>query len=271
MRALSTTDAGYRRNAYRVVAPHRRDRAPGVIKLPQSWWEADPHVRVRRLGLTLELDLRDNLQRTLYFTGAYEPGVLRFLTDESRAGDGVLDAGAHVGVHALALARHLRERGGRVIAFEPAPDSFAKLTRAAALNEVDVTAVQAALARAPGRFELFAKPGYGVADAGVRSRDATGERVATVQAVRFDDWAAAAGLSRLDLVKLDVEGDELRALQGMERSLRELRPRALVVEARTDTGAPGEVAAFLECAGYRPTGIELFSGNRVFRPARKSG
>jgi hypothetical protein len=34
---------------------------------------------VRRLGLRLELDLRDNLQRTLYATGTYEPALLRFL------------------------------------------------------------------------------------------------------------------------------------------------------------------------------------------------
>jgi hypothetical protein len=55
---------------------------------------------VRRLGLRLELDLRDNLERTLYATGTYEPALLRFLHDELRPGDVVLDVGAHIGVHA---------------------------------------------------------------------------------------------------------------------------------------------------------------------------
>jgi hypothetical protein len=42
--------------------------------------------RLGRLGLRLELDLRDNLQRVLYATGTYEPAVLRFLDQEPRAG-----------------------------------------------------------------------------------------------------------------------------------------------------------------------------------------
>jgi FkbM family methyltransferase len=269
MRCTSMTDAGYRRNAYRVVAPHRRDRAPGLIRLPESWWQSDPELRVRRLGLEFELDLRDNLQRTLYFTGAYEPGVLRFLTRESRPGDVIVDAGAHIGVHALPLARHLATHGGgRVIAFEPASDSIAKLRRAAQLNGVELTFVHAALDSSAGRFDLFSRASYGPADTGVRSRHADGPHVETVQSVSFDEWAASAGLERMDMVKLDVEGDEMPALQGMETSLRRLRPRALIVETRDDTtgGSSDERTTFLAEVGYRPTGITLFSANRVFVP-----
>src|SRR4051812_32374921 len=95
---------------------------PRLWTMPEAWWATAPRITARRLGLTLHLDLRDNLQRTLYFTGTYEPGLLAALEDELRAGDVVLDVGAHVGVHALTAARRLRALGGgRGSAFGAAP------------------------------------------------------------------------------------------------------------------------------------------------------
>jgi hypothetical protein len=75
--------------------------APELTRLPEAWWAASPEVRVRRLGLRLQLDLLDNLQRALYATGTYEPALLRFLGQELRRGDVVVDVGARVQVVAV--------------------------------------------------------------------------------------------------------------------------------------------------------------------------
>jgi hypothetical protein len=48
--------------------------------------------------------------------------------------------------------------------------------------------------------------------------------------------AAAVGLDRLDLVKIDVEGDEPLVVEGMRESLRALRPRMLLVEVKAAVG-----------------------------------
>ena len=123
MRAASRTDRGYAKSLYRV-ATRRPAPMPDLYTPPPDWWTTHPRVAVRRHGLRLELDLRDNLQRTLYFTGTYEPGLLRALREELEPGDVYVDVGAHVGVHALSAARRIGELGGgRVIAFEPTPDS----------------------------------------------------------------------------------------------------------------------------------------------------
>src|SRR5689334_14638423 len=121
MRLGARTERGYMKGLYRV-ASRVPAPMPRLWRAPPEWWAAAPEVRARRLGLDLALDLRDNLQRTLYFTGTYEPGLLRALAAELRPGDVVADVGAHVGVHALSAGRRLRELGGggRVIAFEPA-------------------------------------------------------------------------------------------------------------------------------------------------------
>src|SRR5919202_2704487 len=138
MRLGARTERGYAKWLFRV-ASRLPEPMPRLWRVPPDWWSVEPRVQARRLGVDLELDLRDNLQRTLWFTGTYEPGLLRALHDELRPGDVVVDVGAHVGVHALSAARRLRELGGgRVIAFEPTDDSSAAVRLAAARNDLPV-------------------------------------------------------------------------------------------------------------------------------------
>jgi FkbM family methyltransferase len=271
LRLRARTPAGWLGGVHRV-ATRPAPGAPALTRLPDRWWTASPLVRVRRLGLRLELDLRDNLQRALYATGTYEPAVVRFLHDELRRGDVMADVGAHIGVHALTAAARLRRLGGgAVVAFEPAHDSAARLRAAAARNRLKLTVVEAALGAEPGTADLRTDPAYDVADAGVRSLHGRGTRVQAVPVTTFDAWAAAARLGRLDLVKLDVEGAELEALRGMAGSLSRLRPRALVVEIKQRVleraGVDGdEVRQCLDRLGYQATGQVLPVANEVYRP-----
>lgn len=244
---------------------------PGLTPLPAWWWRTSPRVRARRLGLRFALDLRDNLQRTLWLTGTYEPSTLAFLRTELRAGDVVADLGAHVGVHALTAAARLRDLGGgTVLAFEPAPDSAAALRAAARHNRLAVTVVPTALGAVPGEGRLGADPRYGDADTGVRSLYGDGGAVQVVPVATFDGWAEGVRLARLDVVKIDVEGAELDVLRGMRATLARLRPRVLVLEVKAAVleraGVdPAALHGFLRDAGYAPTG-QVLDRNEVHRP-----
>jgi FkbM family methyltransferase len=242
--------------------------------VPEAWWQTAPRITARRLGLTLHLDLRDNLQRTLYFTGTFEPGLLALLEDELRAGDVVVDVGAHVGVHALTAARRLRALGGgRVIAFEPTPDSTAAVRAAAARNGLAVELVPAALGAAEGEVELRGDPRYPSHDAGVRSQFGEGDVVARAPVLTFDGWARETGLDCLDVVKVDIEGAEILALRGMRESLTRYRPRLLAIEVKDVVMArgPGDEAALhalLDACGYASAGTPE-RHVAVFRPTRR--
>jgi hypothetical protein len=170
-----------REDVHRValrVSPRLAGANPRLTKIPPAWATT---VDVRRQGLRFTLDLRDNLQAVLYYAGQYEPAVRRFLQTELRQGDVMLDVGANIGVHALTAARRLRELGGgRVIAFEPATDSVAKLEAAAERNQVQVEVVPTALGERPEYAGLRADSRYDVADAGVRSLYGDGEVVQEV-------------------------------------------------------------------------------------------
>lgn len=271
LRLSSRSERGWLRGLYRV-ARFTSGPAPSLVKLPERWSADAPLVRSRRLGLDLQLDLRDNLQRTLFYTGTYEPGLLRFLHDELRCGDVAVDVGAHIGVHTLTIARRLDQLGGgRVLAFEPAQDSAAKLRAAATRNRLGVTVVELALGRELGTIELFADAAYDLADAGVRSQYGTGRVFQPAMVTTFDLWAEQAHLDRLDVVKLDVEGAEPLVLEGMRASLRRLRPRLLVVEVKDRvlerSGVNEAVLRELVAScGYWSTG-QVFHSNEVFCPA----
>lgn len=274
MRRRARTKQGYSEGVVRVAARHVWAKAPELRKLPEHWWQSSPLVRVHRLGLEIDLDLRDNLQRVLYFTGTYEPQVLRLLQRELAAGAVFVDVGAHIGIHSLVAAKHLeRLGGGRVYAFEPSPESAGCIRYTAAGNEVEVAVVETALGVAPGSVRLFGDERYHEADLGVRSQFGTGAPAAEAPVVPFDQWAAGVGLDRLDAVKIDVEGAEALVIEGMRESLTRLRPRLLIVEAKDDAWRQSAIdraalRARIESLGYQRCGAALF-GNDVYRP-RKS-
>jgi FkbM family methyltransferase len=249
------------------VSPRLAQLNPGLAKISPDW--AVEEVDVRRQGVRLRLDLRDNLQAVLYYAGRYEPATARFLAAELRAGDVFLDVGANIGVHTLGAALRMRDlSSGRIIAFEPADDALAKLEQAAERNGLAdlIETVQAALGDSTRDAVLRADSRYDAADTGVRSLAGDGEVVQQVAVVRLDDWSRANDLTRLDVVKLDVEGSELAVLRGAAHTMTRLRPRAVLVEDKREDQRR-ELYAVLDRLGYRPHG-QLLDHNRLFRRAR---
>lgn len=269
MHLEARTSRGWLRGVYRVGGPHLRARSPRLAHVPEGWWSTEPRVRARRLGIDFELDLRDNLQRVLFFTGRYEPAVTRLLRRELRRGDTVVDVGAHIGVHALTAARRLRSLGGgRVIAFEPAPDAAAAIRSAAARQGLDVELVQSAVGADSGTVDLFADPAYDDNDLGVRSQFGKGTQVARAALVSLDEWFGSDA-QRVDVVKIDVEGGEPNVLRGMHALLSRAKPRVLIIETKQDNlrraGADATTIADLLTKHAYIRAAELPVGNTLFR------
>ena len=141
-----------------------------------------------------------------------------------RAGDTVVDGGAHTGRHTIPLAR-LVGAHGLVVAFEPLPAAAETLRRLLAGSGLEqrVRLRPEALAREPGRRSFFVvnnMPEF----SGLRSREyadfVPDETEVQVEVETIDSAVSMAqSPGSLSFVKLDLEGGEFRALQGAEQTL----------------------------------------------------
>jgi FkbM family methyltransferase len=190
-------------------------------------------VLAKRGGIVWQLDLREGIDFAIYLLGGFELRTLRAYRDHVRPGEVVLDVGANIGAHTLPLAR-LVGPTGRVIAFEPSDFAFAKLRRNIELNPQLAQAIEACqimLAASPA--EPLSKDVYASwpldrsdnlhEDHAGRLTSTTG---ATVDAL--DEFVAARGLTRIDFIKLDVDGNEHKVLAGSSSTLHQFKPKIVM-------------------------------------------
>jgi len=189
---------------------------------------------VVRKGIRYHLDLNEGIDFSIYLLGAFEPSTQRTLQKLIKPGNLVLDIGANIGAHTLAIANSVGP-SGKVFAFEPADFAFAKLLRNLALNS-DLQArtfPQQILLGAKSTDEperqIYAswplRPDRSVHPK-LRGRmvSAKGATVDTL-----DAFVAGREIPRVDLIKMDVDGHELPVLQGASHTVRRFRP-TLVME-----------------------------------------
>jgi FkbM family methyltransferase len=156
-------------------------------------------------------------------TGRYEEHVRQALRDQAREGDVCLDIGANIGVLTFLLAKIVGP-AGRVIAVEPNPDNLQLLYRGIVLNGLDNVEV---LPFAASNARSIVTLAGGISNSHLIGARAPVDRGHFVQTAVLDEILGT--LDRLDLVKIDIEGHEPDALQGLSRLIARHRP-ALVVE-----------------------------------------
>lgn len=137
-----------------------------------------------------------------------------------------VDVGANVGLHTVPVGRHLAKIDGRVVAFEPIQANYDRLVTNVRLNQLaNVQVEKLGLADNEETIEVCRNT-KGSSNVSLVS---TGDFREQVRLVRFDDWVIRNGLKRVDVLKLDIEGAEVRALGGMLETIKRFRP-VLIVE-----------------------------------------
>ena len=195
-------------------------------------------------GVRFELDLGEVIDFSLYMNN-FEPEVTAALRRETQPGMTVFDIGANIGAHTMLLASWTGEEG-RVVAFEPTDFAFRKLQRNLSLNSLSwVTAVKAALSdqNVLGQSVNFR--------ASWRTDGGRGDGISVVDFVRLDDWCAANGVASVDLIKLDVDGNEFPVLAGAREIIARNRPLFVMEAVAPHFARPDRNPfRFLEQNGY---------------------
>ena len=216
-----------------------------------------------------------------------EQGTVEWLRREVRPDDVVYDVGANIGAFTLVAARRIET--GLVYAFEPHLANAASLIANLRENGVDgvVRVVSFPLSDHPGVFRFDygdLSAGTALSQLGEPSRADDGARPSSPElklATTVDELIAQEAIRPADLVKLDVDGQELEVLRGMRGLLTSPdRPRA--VQSEVDPAERDELSDFMASCGFELAGrhhsagaARLISGgadpqvvpfNAIFRP-----
>lgn len=209
-------------------------------------------------GFSMKLDLRDAVQRRMYFYGdydeRYEAKMIRRLLDK---GEIFWDIGANIGYFSLLAAAALQHTG-QVVAFEPGQAAYARLLDNIALNPFrNIAPFNLAVTDRQGEAALYLAAG--TADGGASLYGAGPEVTAreSCRTVALDGFAPSHALPGPDFIKIDVEGAELFVLRGARQILAASRP-LLLVELKAGTLAASgtdkhEIQELLAGYGYVPS------------------
>lgn len=221
-----------------------------------------------RWGAKMLVDTRDAaIAPWLALDGLWEPHVTAWMQSTLSRGNVFVDVGANVGYFTLLGARLVGPEG-LVVAVEAHPDLAGILRRNVVINGVHgyvTTHHRAAWSENTElqfnlREHFAGNSSIGTLDSPSRAMLGDTERPISVQAVRLDDLLA--DLPRpVDVVKIDVEGAEVHAFAGLERTL-EANPNLVImfewaraqIESVGDT--PSALADLVDSYAFKLTLLE---------------
>ena len=206
-------------------------------------------------GFRIFVDPNDNCGGRLYYWGNYEPeqtAVFKQLLNELQPST-FIDIGANIGYYSLLAAAHSQ---ASVYAFEPSPDIADCLDRSISANPFRerIHTVRKAASKEKGTLTFFTNEdphNFGLGSI-IKTVDASTE--VTVECCAPDD-EIAVDLGPSVLCKVDVEGAEHSALQGMQRILTTYHPTLIVevhpVELKRAGSSSEQVCNLLRAFGYK--------------------
>lgn len=271
---------------HRIGSRIRRSRflgdRTGLWERIEPTWQGAFERLSRRRGFGTRIN-QDEF-RLLYTFGSrydrhdkqeYEPAFYHCFTRRINEGMHVFDIGAHIGIFALAAARRVGTQG-RVYAFEPAPGTADILERHVWLNgwQDRVEVVRAAVGDVNGTIPFYV---HGTSMAASVSRNnvevlnperpETPARAVDARAVTLDQFCSERNIVP-DVVKIDVEGAELKVLEGARELLLgeefpilcEIHPRNM----RNCGASVEELMAYLDELGYALMPLDETAATDIF-------
>ena len=158
------------------------------------------------------LDKLDNLH--LSINKDWEPFQTNIIEKLVKKGEVVFDIGANIGFYTLLFSKLVGENG-KVYAFEPDPETFSLLKRNIGENNINnVVLINKAVSNKEEKIDFY-----------ILESNTSGNSVFKENL----DKVASKSI-KVDFVKLDIEGSELKALQGMSKILKNSKNPTLVTE-----------------------------------------
>ena len=200
--------------------------------------------------------------------GVYEPEESPFLLDAATGAHVVFDIGANTGFYSLHWVSRMAP-GGSIHAFEPVPSTYAWLVRNVALNELEgvIRANNFGIGDEVKTISIFLPEFSGSGAASIKNLHPEEKSIEVEAKIdTLDHYFPTTNLTRLDLMKVDVEGAELFVLKGGRETLARHKPLLFMELLRKWSKPfgyhPNDAIALLGELGYRCYALE---GERLVR------
>jgi FkbM family methyltransferase len=209
-----------------------------------------------------------------YFPSDYEAENFNFLKQQVQSGDTVLDIGAHIGFFAN-IAAFMVGSGGKIYAFEPTPSTNVMLHKMCAMNGNTniITPINKAVGKEDGSIVFYiSNDKIDNTNSVLGYRDAASHKPIEIPLTSVDNFVKEKGLTKVDFIKIDVEGAEYDTIRGAAETLKKYRPSCILAihpQLISEKGDQlGDIYDFVVNAGYRvtlaqkPMGREAFCNNQ---------
>lgn len=206
--------------------------------------QAAGHVEVTQWGLTYLANPANYIDWNVLCLGAYEPDDLRMLARHAPPHAVCLDVGANIGHHSLFFAA----QGWRVHAFEPNPQvwpEFEAKVAASGLRTITLNKVGLGDTETVLDFELESASNSGTGRFRLDGEEAAGSVAVGKLPIRNgDQFLREAGIERVDVIKMDIQGFEPEALAGLRKTIARDHPLLCVEISEESARKLGSFEAF---------------------------
>ncbi len=219
-------------------------------------WPVDVSISSRLGSTFFHCDLNEFIYRFLFFYGIHELDVDWICRRILRPGDIFVDIGACFGYHTISSALRVGSVG-QVYALEPQPEMFARLEENLARNNLsNVKAHHLALSDQTEKLKLHRFADLGIGHTSISSQGRDVSQIISTEAITLDDYLERRGVRKATVIKLDVEGAELKILRGATTLLSGSAPPMWIVEINDETANacgyhPRELLTLLAQHGYK--------------------
>jgi len=182
------------------------------------------------------------------------------------------DIGANIGFYSVFAAQHLPR--GNVISFEPVPFIAERLKTNLSANDLDAEIHRIALSDTNGSGSMAVPDIHGSARVASEEDETDHRADVSVEQRRGDAIIEKRDLSPPSVLKIDVEGHELRVLQGLEKTLTDSSCRVVYVELHGEERTPDtdhrmQIRELLNETGFGIERVAAESSQTMFRASKR--
>lgn len=221
-------------------------------------------------GLLMYVNPSEHIQQQIFWYGYYEKEVIGIWESFLHSHFTVLDIGANAGYYSLIASKKAKQ----VYAFEPSPLMREQLEKNITLNGIRNISIEPyAVSNQNGSTTLYLSSNDNSGMTGMQPAENFSGATEIVNTIRIDEWILTKDSPTIDVIKIDVEGAEMKVLEGMKGLLEKDHPDIFIEIIPSLLEKYGHAAedifTYLDMLDYAPY---KFTGNNIrkVKPDEKS-